>query len=166
MPIAVIIDWYGPYNSYDEFKEDASWFGKNSKLIYMALSSHNKYEYIGLTTNPKSRFRNHHKIDPSLESERQIKSFYLGEITTKGLPGRKRGKVPSDLDAAEAILIKHLQPQRNSRGVKSLPKDCCVLYSRFFRGETVEEWAVNYDPLKKFPKLLAYDSWRDEFLVA
>ena len=53
MPVAVIVDWYGPYKSYRAFqREAANNWPKGTRTLYMALGRHKTYRYIGLTRRP------------------------------------------------------------------------------------------------------------------
>ena len=61
MPVAVIVDWYGPYGRLDDLKDVVKdeWRGEG-RTLYMALSGWNKYQYVGLSENPPSRIHNSH----------------------------------------------------------------------------------------------------------
>lgn len=160
MPIAVIVDWYGPYRKYESFVRAASHWGPNSKVLYMGISYRDdgtnlaSVKYIGLSTNPSTRFNNH----PKLRSE-DVDGYYVGEITTAGIPGRRQKKTAPDLYAAEGALIAMVQPDLNSNRKKP-PEDCVVVYSRFFgKGEVAnpKRTPVWFSPL------VAYNSWAREW---
>ena len=160
MPIAVIVDWYGPYNDYKAFKSDASWYEKGSKVIYMGVKNFDdgtdmaSVDYIGLSTSAATRFSQHHKL-----RDAKLDAYYLSEISSAGIPGRRSKKTSPDLDAAEGALIAMLQPKLNERR-KSPPGDCVVVYSRFF------EVAAPCNPAPTpvwFPPLVAYNSWSGEW---
>lgn len=163
MPIAVIVDWYGPFKSLKRFKKEATSGWLPDKVLYFGASYRDEksndavIEYVGLSTRPRNRFANHPKLQ-----EPGIDEFYLGEITTKGLPGRRTGKFPDDLRAAEKALIAELQPVRNSQDKISPPEDCIVVFSRFFGKNKTEKpkptpcW---------FKPVIAYNSWSEEWIT-
>ena len=158
MPIAVIVDWYGPYKSYRAFQREAGDWPRGTRTLYMALGRYNTYRYIGLTRSPNLRFVNHnHK---KMEHRRN-KTFYIGEITTQGIVGRRGGrKRAPDLRYAEWALIRFLQPELNDQQRDTDPDDCVSIYSRFFDRKDYE---TPINPLPKFPRLLGYDSWAEDW---
>jgi hypothetical protein len=162
MPIAVIVDWYGPFKSFEKFKTEATAGRLPDKILYFGASYQNGnpddaiVEYIGLSTRPKSRFANHPKLkDPGIDA------FYLGEITTKGLPGRRSGKFPDDLRSAERALIATIQPKRNLQDKIKPLEDCIVVFSRFFGKNRLDKpkptpcW---------FKPVIAYNSFSEEWV--
>lgn len=157
MPEAIIVDWYGPYHSKDELKREATEFDQGTCCLYMSVQSHNRIGYIGLTERPNSRFNNHEKL-----AHPDNKRFYIGEIVTRGKSGRRTKQHRTDHAAAEHALIAYLQPPLNRNLAKRDLEDCCVVFSRFF---CAKNWEDPVDVLPKFPRLLAYDSYREEFQV-
>ena len=158
MPVAVIIDWYGPYNSLEDFIADAKRMPQNGRYLYMGVKAGNIVNYIGLTKRPSSRFDYHRNMEHS-----ENKKFYFGEIVTKGLAGRKtKGakKTALDLDIAEHALILELDPPLNDKRKQSNPDDCVSIFSRFF---DVDDGEKPVRTLPKFPRLIAYDWWDDEW---
>ena len=160
MPIAVIVDWYGPYHDYQSFRASASHWGPNSKVLYMGTSNHNdgtnmaSVGYIGLSANPSTRFQNHQKLQSPT-----ISQYYVGEVTTAGIPGRRTKKTAPDLYAAEGALIAMVQPSLNDNRKKP-PNDCVVVYSRFFG---TDDLALPERTPVWFPPLVAYNSWSQEW---
>ena len=157
MPMAVIVDWYGPYKRYSALQREAgkNW-PKGTRTLYMALGRHNTYRYIGLTRSPNQRFIRHEKMEHDGN-----RSFYLGEIATRGIAGRRRGrKRAPDLSYAEWALIRFLQPRLNERLMDVDPDDCVSVFSRFFDRRDYE---TPINPLPKFPRLLGYDSWTEDW---
>ena len=162
MPIAVIVDWYGPYKSLDAIAKDAKLNWSDTKrALYMALGSSNKYRYVGLTTRPHIRIGKHHdKLN-----RRKNRKFFVGEIVTQGISGRRKKKTPPDLRLAEHALIRYLKPKLNERKKFTNPDDCVSIFSCFYSHRDYET-VVN--PLPTFPKLLAFNpitgrwsrSWR------
>ena len=67
-----------------------------------ALGRYNTYRYIGLTRHPGYRFAAHKKL-----KNKENRFFYLGEIATQGIVGRRRGRRRApDLSYAEWALIR------------------------------------------------------------
>ena len=151
MPVAVIVDWYGPYIGLDDFKDAMKGWSKKERTLYMALGSYNTVRYIGMTENPRSRPNNHPKLE-----EPDNKRFYTGRIVTQGISGRRSRKHAPDLTIAEHALIYCLEPELNDKLVNTLPDDCVSVYSRFFKVEAENEV---HAPLPKFPSLIAFNSW-------
>ena len=155
MGVAVIVDWYGPFHSYGEFKAVAEDYNRNDKLLYMATRKHNAINYIGLTISPKHRFNFHPKMKDTSNTK-----FFIGEIVSQGVSGRKPGKHPSDLKMAEKALINFTQSELNEDHKKHEPDDCVVVFSRFF---DASDWETSVNPLPKFPQIIAFNSWSGEY---
>ena len=156
MPVAVIVDWYGPYNSFDAFRSAAREWVKNARILYMALGTYNKVRYVGLTEKPRHRFYNHPKLrDPGNTA------FFAGEIVTQGISGPRSAKRAPDLNLAEHALISYLEPEMNERRTAGIPADCVSVFSRFFDPNDGE---TPVSPLPKFPLVIAYNCWSGEFL--
>lgn len=159
MAIAIIIDWYGPFKSFEEFSTHVkeNWV-HNYKCIYMAFGAYSKLRYVGLTKRPTGRFQNHPKMkDP------ENRSFFIGAITSQGVGGRRKKKTKTDLDLAELALICALQPSENDRRKSEQISDCVSIYSRFFNKSGEEDWGKPHPKPKKFPVFIGYNSYRDEF---
>ena len=155
MPEAVIVDWYGPYFSKEELRQEAKDFDDGTCVLYMALKARNIVNYIGLTERPQSRFNNHEKL-----VHPDNKTFYVGEIITRGTGGRRRFKHRADHKLAEHALISYFDPNLNSSLNKKELADCCVIYSRFFDTEDAE---LPTAVLPKFPRMIAYNSWKQDW---
>ena len=155
MPIAVIVDWFGPYNSLKDLKYAAREWPIKTRVLYMALGSHNTYRYIGMTDAPGHRFDNH----PKLKDE-DNRTFYAGAIVTQGISGPRGGGRPPDLKLAERTLISFLQPKLNKQHKKTVPDDCISIFSCFY--DSINETSTN--PLPKFPSLVAYNPHSEEWL--
>jgi hypothetical protein len=110
MPMAVIVDWYGPYSSKSDLRDAMSEWPAGTRTLYMGVKRGNVVNYVGLTNRPGSRLNNHEK----LAHPENIK-FFCGEIVTRGVPGRRRTKCVSDLKTAEHALIAYLQPPLERR---------------------------------------------------
>lgn len=157
MAIAVIVHWFGPYKDLDALRDEVkvNWKGK-WRTLYMALSSGNKYQYVGLSTKPRGRINDeqHHNL-----KHRDNKTFYIGNIVTQGRTGPQSGGQPPDLRLAEHALISFLQPALNTKK-KSEPTDCISIFSCFYD----EDYELHTKPpLSKFPRVLAYNSESEEW---
>lgn len=157
MPIAIIVDWYGPYQGIDNFRKviKDEWIGV-TKCLYMALGKHNRIRYVGLTKSPGTRFQNH----PNMENEENVR-FYIGQIVSQGVAGRRGKKTRPDLDIAEHVLISQLDPVLNVKRKNGGFADCVSIYSRFFDSKTSEP----KPKLAKFPEMIGYNSWNDSMRV-
>ena len=158
MPVAVIVDWYGPYKGLKTFRQEVRSIWRNdARTLYMALGSYNRVRYVGLTESPVRRICNRHEHLENGENS----AFYIGEIVTQGISGRRRRKHSPDLRLAERTLIRHFQPELNSDLVEADPDDCISIFSRFYDPRDLE--TPSY-PLPKFPALLAYNWWAGEWV--
>ena len=161
MALAIILDWIGPFDDYDDFKSVVKdWDGDD--ILYMALREYNKITYIGLSRSSVHRFSNHPKM-----GDQRNKQFWFAEIVSQRSAGRKQGGQSVDLQAAEQFLIQYIDPELNSRHRGTNPADCISIFSRFFStsGAYDGDWET-IDGLKKFPKLLAWDSYKKTALKA
>ena len=151
MPIAVIVEWFGPYKTLEALTGDVRLDWQSTKrALYMALGRGNRYRYIGLSTRSQSRIGPHHR---KLNC-RGNRSFFVGEIITQGISGRRRQKTPSDLSLAEHALIRYLQPSLNERRKYKDPNDYVSIFSCFY---SHKDYETPTDPLPKFPELLAFN---------
>ena len=165
MPIAIIVEWYGPYTSIEGLKEEAIAWGKKSRTLtrtlYMGISSRealaeSSINYIGLSTSPSSRFGKHEKMNDPINN-----AYYLGEIATADLSGRRTLKTPTDLHTAEGAFIHKLQPTLNTSRKRTAPKDCVVIYSRFW---DMNDGVTPIPTPEFFPELIAYNSYTESWL--
>ena len=156
MPLAIILDWYGPYNSYQDLKDELKYWGK-VKTMYMAVNLDNIPTYIGLTTSPSTRHNNQHKMNNLDETSHR---FYCAEIVSQGVAGKKSNFQPPDLRLAEQLLISYFEPKHNKIFKNRYPEDSVSLFSRFFDSLTGED---PKKPLKNFPVLLGFNDYTEEF---
>ena len=160
MSVAAIIDWYGPYPSVEAFKQEMRQWSSGTKTVYMALGLRNKIRYIGMTERPATRFNDHRKLhDPGNTK------FFAGEIMSYGVPGKRKSKQATDLVTVEAAFISYFEPELNNKLKAVYPADCVSIFSRFF---DPNDWERGTTPLneKKFPSLLGYNSWTEEFVTS
>lgn len=158
MPIAVIVYWYGPFRDLSEFRRQVeSEWSAGIKALYMALGAYNKVRYVGLSERPDIRFKQHPKTADPLN-----KTFFIGEIATQGVSGRRKSKHTPDLAAAEHTLISYLQPELNIQLKNAKIDDDVSITSLFFN-----HWADNKPacprPLGRFPTHITYNWWAGDF---
>ena len=156
MPVAVIVNWYGPYTNFKDFKDAMKDWSKKERTLYMAFGLHNKIRYIGMTENPRYRPYGHLKLQHP-----RNKTFYTGNIVTQGISGRRLKKHAPDLTIAEHLLIFSLKPELNAKLKNTIPSDCISVFSQFFRIRDEDE---PHYPLPKFPSLIAFNSWTEEIV--
>ena len=150
MPVAVIVDWYGPYSSLDEIEKVVreEWWDE-PRTLYMALSKGNIYQYVGLTKDPPSRInKSHHKLN-----HKDNKTFYVGHIVTQGITDPRKSKHRPDLRLAECALIYFLKPALNKHYKHKPPEDWVSIFSCFYDPKKYKPTK----PLPKFPIVLAYN---------
>ena len=160
MPIAVIVEWYGPYDSFDKLKEAVKKEWKKERTLYMALARGNKYQYIGRTNTPPDRINSNHKKLNHKDNEK----FYIGQIVTQGITGPRNGGQPPDLKLAENTLIRALKPDLNIKNKYTDPYDIVSIFSCFYDPDSEKDEAVT-NPLPKFPKMLAYNPYTEEWFT-
>ena len=158
MGIAIIVDWYGPFASKIILKDDMKENAQGKKVLYMGLKRNNIVNYVGLTSDPASRLNNHEKM-----AHPDNVKFFWGEIVSQGVGGKRSTKCKTDLKEAEKAIISYLAPNQNDKLKHETPKDCVVVYSRFF---DKDDWQKPTNPLPKFPKIIAYNSWSEEWVQA
>lgn len=157
MALAIIIDWFGPFEDYDEFRQVVKdWHGTD--IIYMATGPYNRYNYIGISKASKSRFVDHGNM-----ADEDNKRFWLGEIVSQRVAGRKTKKHSTDLAAVEKFLIHKLQPRLNKHYKNWKPNDCISIFSRFFDKDAILEGEVHpVAGLPRFPTVIAWNSWTED----
>ena len=158
MPIAVIVEWYGPFIGFDALRCAVRSEWKKERTLYMALARGNKYQYIGRTKTPPDRINSNHKKLNHKDNEK----FYIGQIVTQGITGPRNGGQPPDLKLAENTLIRALKPELNTRNKFTDPCDIVSIFSCFYDPKNYER-ATN--PLPKFPKVLAYNPDTQQWLT-
>ncbi|WP_316015940.1 hypothetical protein [Roseobacter sp. HKCCA0434] len=161
MGIAALVDWYGPYKSFKRLKREAGYLD-SERCLYMAIekaAGFRKVVYVGLTISPGTRFNNQHTLNHNAADE-----YYLGELTTTGVPGRRlKGNRPKDLDAAERALISYLKPKFNVHHVNSVPSECCAVVSRFFGRNN---WQKPKPTPDFMPWAISYNEWSEGWASA
>ena len=156
MPIAVIVEWYGPYIGFKALRSVVLSEWKRERTLYMALARGNKYQYIGRTKTPPNRINSNHKKLNHEDNEK----FYIGQIVTQGITGPRNGGQPPDLKLAENTLIRALKPELNTKNKSTDPYDIVSIFSCFYHPEKYE---LATKSLPKFPTVLAYNPYLGEW---
>ena len=145
MPIAVIVEWYGPFIGFGALRCAVRSEWKKERTLYMALARGNKYQYIGRTKTPPDRINSNHKKLNHKDNEK----FYIGQIVTQSITGPRNGGQPPDLKLAENTLIRALKPELNTRNKFTDPCDIVSIFSCFYDPKNYER-ATN--PLPEIPE--------------
>lgn len=165
MTYAVVVDWYGPYDSVKEANAAIrEWdFGE---VLYVAAGtvgrqSVPKLQYVGITKGFERRMNKLHKVRTTIAEEGL--SIYLGEVSSQGVAGRKAGhhhkRFTIPVNLAESAIAFFLQLPLNSDKRCSRPKDSVVLLNRW--------WKVDIDtrsrrrPHPDWPDFIEYDGVSD-----
>ena len=161
MTFGIIVDWYGPFYDLQSLKQAAKDYAKGDKVLYMGIAKNNVVKYIGLSTSASSRFNYHHKLT---KHEGEFTKFFIGNIESQGISGAKVGRHPKDLKLAEHMLINVLYPEHNKKSKDARPETCGSLYSRFYTEDENGEYnTADTKPLPKFPVLIGYNSYNDDY---
>tara|TARA_R110000868_G_scaffold411718_1_gene707982 strand:- start:4200 stop:4814 length:615 start_codon:yes stop_codon:yes gene_type:complete len=165
MTYAVVVDWYGPYNSVKAAKAATREWGFG-EVLYMAAGtvgrqSVQKLQYVGITTGFEGRMNAEHKVRTTIEEEGL--SIYLGEVSSQAVSGRKarhqhkRFKVPVYL--AESALAFFLQLPLNSDKRCSRLRDSIVLLNRWWKTDIYTR--SRRHPHPDWPDFIEYDDHSD-----
>ena len=160
MAFGIIVDWYGPYYDLTSFRKNARDYAKGDKVLYMAIAPQNVVEYVGISISAATRFGYHHVLT---DYEDDFKSYYIGNIESQGISGKKKEQHPPDLKLAEHMLINVLYPKHNKDHKDMRPKNCGVLYSRFFSDDESRDYETIESPMERFPSFIGYNSYSDTY---
>ena len=160
MPVAVIVDWYGPYTGLEGLREVVQAERQGvPRVLYMALARWNKCQNVGLTTSPRNRIHEGHDQLNHKDNER----FYIGQIVTQRITSPRHGGQPPDLRLAEHALISFLQPALNKYKKSTEPLDCILIFSCFYHPKSkAGDYEPDANPLPKFPILLAHNTYSQQ----
>lgn len=153
-PIAIIVDWYGPYHSLEEARGNAR--EEFESGLYM-LIGRKKYEkdtklqYIGIAKNLATRLSNSHPAAVKLEQQIEI---WMGEISSAGKPGPKEKETNIGIDLCEWAHAYCLQLPLNEKKKENLPDGMVTLVNRWWQKESTSD---NLLPRKKRP----HQDWPD-----
>lgn len=149
--LAVIIDWFGPYNNLDDAKAAAKKDYKGG--LYMAIGKTAKQkgtaklQYIGISEKLVNRIGNYHEKLDELKKPFQI---WLGKMASVGLPGKKTQVRDKRIDFSEKAHIYFLQLPLNNLHKKYPPKYPITVINRW--------WRVDYERKRK---RRPHSSWPD-----
>ncbi len=138
--VAIIIDWYGPYDlesAKSAAKED---YGPGLYMLIGKVKSQkspSKLQYIGIADKLDKRLGNNNIAISKLTQELEI---WMGEVASFGVPGRKRKATDPMLDFAELAHIYFLDPPLNTKGRENPPSESVVVYNRW--------WKRDYETLR------------------
>jgi hypothetical protein len=139
-PIAIVIDWFGPYQQLDEAKSAAR--KDYDDGLYMLIGKQ-KYEkkrrlkYVGLAKDLESRLKKDH---PAISRLREC-IIWLGEVATAGVSGPKRKTTEQRLDLAEWALCYFLKLPLNTKKRNNPPPQPVTLLNRW--------WCKDFETLRK-----------------
>lgn len=164
MTYAVVVDWYGPYDSVKAAKAAIRKWGFG-EVLYMAAGTVGrqtvpKLQYVGITTGFEGRMNTDHKVRTTMK---EGLSIYLGEVSSQAVAGRKashhhkRFTVPVYL--AESALAFFLQLPLNSDKRCSRPKDSVVLLNRWWKTDI--NTRSRRRPHPDWPDFIEYDEVSD-----
>ncbi|MEQ6335716.1 MULTISPECIES: hypothetical protein [unclassified Sphingobium] len=165
MTYAVVVDWYGPYDSVKAAKAVIREWDMG-EVLYMAAGTVDrqtipKLQYVGITKGFEGRMRPEHKVRTTIAEEGL--SIYLGEVSSQAVSGRKAGHhhkrftVPVYL--AESALAFFLQLPLNSDKRCSRPKDSIVLLNRWWKADGQSR--SRRRPHPDWPDFIEYDDESD-----
>ncbi len=151
--IAIIVDWYGPYADRRDAGRAARDFAgpglylAAGKCIYERTR---RIQYVGIAGYLTARLLGyHHKLDRiTREAE-----YWLGEVGSVGIPGRKVKVTDRRLDLAEWAHSYFLKLPLNERK-KSPPDSPVTVLNRWWRINFETPWI--HRPLAEWPDLIDY----------
>ena len=165
MTYAVVVDWYGPYDSVKAARAAIrEWdFGE---VLYIAAGTVGrqavpKLQYVGITKNFQGRLNTEHKIRTTISEEGL--SIYLGEVSSQAVSGRKakhqHKKFTVPVYLAESAIAFFLQLPLNSDKRCSRPKDSIVLLNRWWKTDI--DTRSRRRPHPDWPDFIEYDEYSD-----
>jgi hypothetical protein len=153
--LVTVIDWYGPYSYKHALavcKED---YAGGLYLCIGKLKGQRgkpRLQYIGIAgSDIGSRLRHpSHKVHSvTIEQE-----FWLGEVNSLGIPGKKLKKTNPSLDFAEWALVYFLNPGLNEKKIISPPNRPVTVLNRWWRPDYETPWIQR--PHADLPDLIDY----------
>ena len=137
--IAIIVDWYGPYASRQSAIVASRDFAGPG--LYLAAGKRpyersRKIQYVGITKHLTTRLsRPHHKLAQITRDA----EYWLGEVGSVGIPGRKAKVTDRRLDLAEWAHSHFLALPLNERKRK-LPDAPVTVLNRWWRADYDTPW--------------------------
>lgn len=153
--IAIVIDWYGPYWERRSASLAGGDFGPG---LYMALGKcaferTKRLQYVGTTKKLNVRLaRQHDKLDLITKEH----EYWLGEVGSVGIPGRKAKVTDRRLDLAEWAHSHFLKLPLNERK-RTLPDGPVTVLNRWWRTDYETPWI--HRPCSLWPDLIDYRGW-------
>ena len=151
--VAIIVDWYGPY-TFDDARVAAK--EDYADGLYLVIGKKKgersrRIQYVGVSNNLSQRVSNgHHKIHEVTRD----REFWLGEIGSIGLPGKKRSVIDERIDLAESAHAFFLQPPLNDRKTYYAPRKPLTVLNRWWRRDYETAWKRR--PHKDWPELIDF----------
>lgn len=151
--LAIVVDWFGPYNR-DEARSSARLDYKSGLYLCLGKIRHQRApsrpQYVGLSKSLAARLANHQKL-PLITREA---TFWLGEVATAEVPGKKKKKTSETLASAEWALAYFMQIPLNSKKKLSPPNRSMTLLNRWWRKDYETPWVRRPDA--RWPDLIEY----------
>jgi hypothetical protein len=162
MPIAIMVDWCGPFKNTDEAREKIADYGLEEGL-YLAIGKrkgqHNRsMQYVGISLDIKNRInpKTHHRLKYITRDLR----LWIGEVASHAVAGRPRSRQAVShsltVDLAEWATAYFLTLPLNKKKRDNPPNQSVMLVNRWFdrdfetpkRQRGHRDWAdyIEYDP--------------------
>ncbi len=135
--LAIVIDWYGPYNSFEELNQVTR--EDYAGGLYVAIGRR-KFEkkrwlqYVGISDYLRGRVNVSH---PKLKLLKQECIIWLGEIVSTGVPGKRQFKKETTLEIAEWAHTYFVGFELNKSKTVNLPDFPFTVMNRW--------WKTDYD---------------------
>lgn len=164
MTCAVVVDWYGPYESVAAARAAIREYNFG-EVLYVAAGTVGrqkvpKLQYVGITTGFETRMKPNHKIRTFVSEEGL--SLYIGEVASQAVAGRKarhHKKFTNPVYLAESAIAFFLQLPLNSDKRCSRPVDSIVLLNRWWKVDL--ETRSRRRPQPDWPDFIEYDAFSD-----
>lgn len=162
--MAVVIDWYGPYdhtpNDPEQIISQIAWWGEDPALYagFGMGEQPDDLQHIGFTENVEEYFRQlvrgEGQGDGGVQSGRSVCSrYYLGWIGSQAIAGpHNKGRLYLN-KFAEWVLVTCRQPRSNSDSW-DVPNHGGIIWSRWWQGDFEEYPERIPRPLQSWPELL------------
>lgn len=162
MLIAIVVDWYGPFSSFDEAANKLSGYGLDEGL-YLAIGKRKgqrqkRLQYVGISQDVKDRIdpRKHHR----LKFITRDLYLWVGEVASHAVAGRPRDRQPVahsiTVNLAEWCLAYFFRLPLNKKKRNNPPPRPVILINRWFqtdfetprRQRGHRDWVdyIEYDP--------------------
>jgi len=135
-PLAIIVDWFGPYSLQTAKKIARESFGTG---VYLAIGRQkfqkapSLIQYIGLGNLLQRLKEDHHKLR-LITRDRKI---WLGEVGSEGIPGPKRKRTNVQLDLVEWAHAYFLALPLNDKKRQTPPDRSVTVVNRWWKADFV-----------------------------